>query len=90
MFGSNASMIINDNQGFSKIVRKIQNPFKSHVLLKKHVTKIVRTKRYVKVNLKDGSKYTADYVIVTFSVGVLQQREVVFFNLNYRDGNNGQ
>lgn len=81
-YGSDKMFAVNDKDGFSKLVRNIQDEIKhaneSRVLFNKIVTKIEHSKDKVKVFTKDGSTYTADYGIVTFSSGVLQEREVEF------------
>ena len=47
-------------------------------LLQKIVTEIEQKGDQVIAKTKSGDNYTADYVIVTFSLGVLQQGRVKF------------
>ncbi|XP_052794276.1 uncharacterized protein LOC128227614 [Mya arenaria] len=81
-FGNFEMLAVKDPQGFASIVRKLhddildQDDFR--VEYDKTVVSIDQSGSDVTVLTADGESYTADYAIVTFSLGVLQERKVRF------------
>lgn len=80
-FGDDTMLIVDDPRGFSYVVNRhfeSINDTNDRLLLNKTVEKIAYSNSGVEVTIKGGKKLFADYVIVTFSLGVLQQRMVQF------------
>lgn len=69
-----------DQRGFASIVQSEATEFLSEeqVLLNATVETITYSKDRVSVSLSDGSSLSADYALVTFSLGVLQHDDVLF------------
>lgn len=73
--------VVNDQRGLSHVVKKLfesYNDTSDRLLFKKTVHQISHSDSNVQILMKDGEVLTADYVIVTFSLGVLQHRLVQF------------
>ncbi|KAH3835078.1 uncharacterized protein LOC127878105 [Dreissena polymorpha] len=81
-FGNSQMIAVKHPSGFSTIVRKMCEEFlgksDDRLVLNKTVIRINHGDKGVSVLTADGDVYTADYAIVTFSLGVLQQRMVKF------------
>ena len=79
---STLEVIKADNKGYEYIVQNMLNDTISgqtdKLLLHTVVTEIEQKVDQVIVKTKTGDNYTADYVIVTFSLGVLQHGRVKF------------
>ena len=79
---SSAFVISTDQRGFATILRLVLDEIIGNdtgkLKLNKVVTEIQRSNDKVTVKTTDGSSYDADYVIVTFSLGVLQNNRVTF------------
>lgn len=54
------------------------NPYKDKILLNQEVVKVQKMNDMFYVHVKNGTTYTARYVLVTFSSGVLNARVVQF------------
>jgi len=69
-----------DQRGFKTIIQAEAAEFlqPSQVLLNSTVTSIEYSSDGATVTLVDGSTLTSDYVLCTFSVGVLQYGDVAF------------
>ena len=69
-----------DQRGFASIVQTEAAQFISEeqVLLNATVKTITYSQGGVTVGLSDGSSLSADYALVTFSLGVLQHDDVTF------------
>ena len=69
-----------DQRGFASIIQSEAAEFLSEeqVLLNAKVETITYSKDRVSVRLSDGSSLSADYALVTFSLGVLQHDDVLF------------
>jgi polyamine oxidase len=69
-----------DQRGFASIVQSEAAEFLSEEQILRNAT--VRTIKYsddrVWVSLSDGTRLSADYALVTFSLGVLQHDDVLF------------
>ncbi|KAH8101275.1 hypothetical protein BXZ70DRAFT_891972 [Cristinia sonorae] len=78
-FGDDNAMSI-DQRGFRTFLQAEADTFlkPSQLVLNSTVTKIKYSASGVEVILAEGKKLTADYVLVTFSVGVLQGDNLVF------------
>ena len=75
---------VTDPRGFASVFDDIIDLYdpqwKWHARFKQVVTRIDQTDpNLVLVTTADGTKYTGDYALVTFSVGVLQNKLVDFF-----------
>ncbi|KAI0003380.1 amine oxidase [Russula compacta] len=74
------NLLTTDQRGFASIVQTEAAEFLSKEQVQLNAT--VKTIRYsddrVSVSLSDGSSLSADYVLVTFSLGVLQHEDVLF------------
>ncbi|XP_072017335.1 uncharacterized protein [Amphiura filiformis] len=83
-FGSESQYYITDrNKGlFGRALEALDS---DHLRLNKLVRNVNQTEERVVVTTADGSQYTADYVLVTFSIGVLQRGNVTFTR-NFRRG----
>lgn len=81
-FGSFDMMAVRHSNGFAEIVERLRTSFMakydSRIIFNKQVKLIEHGSNMVTVHTGDGSVFEADYVVVTFSLGVLQQREVKF------------
>ena len=79
---STLEVIKADTKGYEYIVQNMLNETiagqADKLLLNKVVTEIEQKDDQVIVRTKSGDNYTADYVIVTFSLGVLQKGRVKF------------
>ncbi|KAI0261074.1 amine oxidase [Gloeopeniophorella convolvens] len=77
---SSENLLTTDQRGFASIVQGEAAEFLSEeqVLLNSTVKTIKYSKDRVSVSLADGSSLSADYALVTFSLGVLQNDDVVF------------
>lgn len=69
-----------DQRGFASIVQSEATEILSEeqVLLNTTVETITYSNDRVSVSLSDGSSLSADYALVTFSLGVLQHDDVLF------------
>ncbi|ETW85873.1 hypothetical protein HETIRDRAFT_471084 [Heterobasidion irregulare TC 32-1] len=69
-----------DQRGFSHLIKGEAAEFltKDHLLLNSTVNSIKYSKNGVTVTLVDGTKLSADYAILTFSLGVLQNDDIIF------------
>ncbi|XP_033122763.1 polyamine oxidase 7-like [Anneissia japonica] len=81
--GARKPAYITDQRGFKHFFEAnmlfLQNPMhKAKILLNKNVTQINNNPLDIQVKCADGSVYSADYAISTFSVGVLQNNVVKF------------
>ncbi|KAF8316802.1 hypothetical protein DL93DRAFT_2165923 [Clavulina sp. PMI_390] len=78
-FGEDDQMVV-DQRGYKHIVHAEAATFlkTSQTLLNATVANISYSSTGVTVYLADGTKLTADHALVTFSVGVLQNTDVVF------------
>ena len=67
-----------DQRGFGHFIRAEANTFlkPDQVLLNSTVTRIKYSSSGVEVTLADQKTLTADYALVTFSVGVLQNDDI--------------
>ncbi|ESK95575.1 polyamine oxidase [Moniliophthora roreri MCA 2997] len=77
---SNESLLSVDQRGFKYIIQHEAEEFlkESQVRLNSIVRSIAYSNYGVTVTLKDGRKISARYAICTFSLGVLQNDDVVF------------
>ena len=75
-------LAVKDPRGFSAIVRELYNEFLDEddyrVQFNKTVVRVEQSDTDVTVWTSDGEYFKADRVIVTFSLGVLQDRKVAF------------
>lgn len=82
-FGSFEMMAVNHDNGFEEVVEKLRTSFMAkhdtRMLFNKKVKGVEQGSGGVIVYTDDGAVYETDYVVVTFSLGVLQQREVNFY-----------
>lgn len=82
-FGSHEMMAAIDTRGFSHIVKELCNRLlevdNAKLVLNEKVEKIFHSDTNVSVVTESGKVYSGDHVIVTFSLGVLQQRDVTFY-----------
>lgn len=78
-FGDDNAMSV-DQRGFRTFLQLEANTFlqSSQLLLNSTVTGVKYSSSGVEVTLVGGNKLTADYVLATFSVGVLQNDDVVW------------
>lgn len=81
--GDSTWLIAADLRGLSFIIEQLRKELPvNHTIETNKIVTMIRDKegleKGVVVTTKDGSKYTADDVIVTFSLGVLQSRKVKF------------
>ncbi|CAH1265022.1 KDM1B [Branchiostoma lanceolatum] len=74
--------LITDQRGYVYIIKQMAESFLAEddqrLKLNKTITTIQWSDDGVTVTTKDGSRYTADFAIVTFSMGVLQSNSVEF------------
>ncbi|XP_066283771.1 uncharacterized protein [Branchiostoma lanceolatum] len=81
MFGE-SEYLITDQRGFVYIIEQMAESFLAENDQRLKLNKTITTIRWfddgVTVTTKDGSRYTADLAIVTFSMGVLQSKSVEF------------
>ncbi|XP_066283765.1 uncharacterized protein [Branchiostoma lanceolatum] len=81
MFGK-SEYYITDQRGYVYIIEQMAESFLTkndqRLKLNKTITTIRWSDDGVTVTTKDGSSYTADFAIVTFSMGVLQSNSVEF------------
>lgn len=80
-FGSDDELLVDDQRGFSIIAEKLAdsiNDTNNRFILNKTVTEVKYSENGVTVTVRDGTVYSADYAIVTVSLGVLQHRLVTF------------
>ena len=77
---SDENLLCVDQRGFKTLIQSEANSFLSsdQILLNSVVDKISYSETGVQVLLTDGRKMTADYALITFSVGVLQNDDVSF------------
>ena len=77
---SEDNLLCIDQRGFKTIIQAEAAEFlePSRVMLNATVQAITYSKGGVKVGLADGTTLEADYALVTFSVGVLQNDDVAF------------
>lgn len=77
---SEDNLLCIDHRGFKTIIQAEAAEFikPSQLMLNSTVRTISYTDSGVKVTLVNGKKLTADYALVTFSVGVLQNDDVTF------------
>ena len=79
--GEGQDVIVTDRRGYGHIPRTIARKFRDRVRLNTVVTKTdYSSYNIIKVSTESGEIYTADYVLVTFSSGVLINNQVVQFN----------
>ncbi|XP_071958897.1 uncharacterized protein [Antedon mediterranea] len=81
--GARRPAYVTDQRGFKHFFEAnmlfLKSPtHKAKILLNKNITQINNNAMDVQVTCADGSVYTADYAISTFSVGVLQNNVVKF------------
>ena len=71
-----------DQRGFATVLRQVLDEIiendSGKLKLNKIINEIEQTNEKVMVKTNDGTSYEADYVIVTFSLGVLQNNRVTF------------
>mmetsp|Transcript_24836 Transcript_24836/g.41184 ORF Transcript_24836/g.41184 Transcript_24836/m.41184 type:complete len:288 (+) Transcript_24836:1-864(+) len=67
--------LIVDQRGYAHMLREIAKPFVSEIRFGQHVSKVEYSDSSVVVTTKDGSIYTADYVISTLPLGVMKHRD---------------
>ncbi|KAI0059137.1 amine oxidase [Artomyces pyxidatus] len=74
------NLLSTDQRGFASILQAEAAEFltEEQVLLNTTVKTIKRSSNGVSVSLTDGSSLSADYALVTFSLGVLQNDDVLF------------
>ncbi|XP_066283413.1 uncharacterized protein [Branchiostoma lanceolatum] len=81
LFGE-SDYFLTDPRGYGYIINQMAESFLAEndqrLKLNKTITTIEWTYDGVTVTTKDGSSYTADFAIVTFSMGVLQSNSVEF------------
>lgn len=81
-FGNHEMMAVIHKSGFDEVVNSLRRSFMdeddTRLVLNKRVNLIENSDNTVTVHTEDGMTYEADFVVVTFSLGVLQQREVTF------------
>lgn len=81
-FGSYEMMAVKHESGFVDIIKGLYETFMTEddprLLLNTTVKKIEHGHDSVTVHTKAGELFNADFVVVTFSLGVLQHREVDF------------
>lgn len=77
---SEDNLLCIDQRGFKTIIQAEAAEFltEAQVMLNSTVTNITYSDSGVNVTLTDGTTLSADYVLVTFSVGVLQNDDVTF------------
>ncbi|KAH9180229.1 amine oxidase [Lactarius sanguifluus] len=77
---STENLLTTDQRGFASIIQSEAAEFLSEeqVLLNSTVKTIKYSRDGVSVSLSDGSSLSADYALVTFSLGVLQHDDVLF------------
>ncbi|KAJ7614863.1 hypothetical protein FB45DRAFT_758200 [Roridomyces roridus] len=77
---SDDNLLCVDPRGFKHIIKSEADEFlkPEQTLLNATVAKIAYSDDGVVVTLSNGTRITADYAITTFSVGVLQQDDVIF------------
>ncbi|KAI9511355.1 amine oxidase [Russula earlei] len=77
---STDNLLTTDQRGFASILQSEAAEFLSEeqVLLNATVKAIKYSNDGVSVSLSDGTSLSADYVLVTFSLGVLQHNDVLF------------
>ena len=76
-------VLISDRRGYASIISEMAKQFKSQVLLNHEVEKISLQENEVTVQVKAGVQpiiIKADFVLVTFSIGVLQAKAPSMFN----------
>ncbi|KAL4220335.1 hypothetical protein ACF0H5_020742 [Mactra antiquata] len=81
-FESYELLVTNHSSGFVHVIERMSENFtnseEDSVLFNTVVNEIEYGDEYVKVKTVDGRTFEADFAIVTFSLGVLQQRMVNF------------
>ncbi|KAL3882767.1 hypothetical protein ACJMK2_029075 [Sinanodonta woodiana] len=81
-YNTTDDLTVNDVRGYSHIVRSLHAEFISdgdqRLRLNEVVTDIEQTDEGIVVRTKDNVTYSADHVLVTFSIGVLQNNDVRF------------
>lgn len=77
---SEDNLLCIDQRGFKTIIQAEASEFlkPSQLMLNSTVKGISYSNAGVEVTLTNGKKLTADYALVTFSVGVLQNDDVAF------------
>ncbi|KAH9856077.1 amine oxidase [Lenzites betulinus] len=77
---SHDNLLSIDQRGFKALIKREADEFlnKGQVLLDSTVVSIERAKQGMMVTLADHTKLAADYVLCTFSLGVLQHDDVRF------------
>ena len=82
-FGSYDMLAVTDNRGFSTVVKQlcenILTTNDTRILLNRTVESIQYKDTGVSVLTNSGEVINGDFAIVTFSLGVLQQRQVKFY-----------
>ena len=76
--GTKPDAVVTDSRGYKLIVEKLAEEFATQIILNSSVNKISYTEDNVLVKTDSGYQYSADYVFVTFSTGVLQSQSVTF------------
>ncbi|KAL3882771.1 hypothetical protein ACJMK2_029078 [Sinanodonta woodiana] len=81
-FNTTDDLTVIDTRGYSHIIRSLRSEFlpdgDKRLLLNEVVTDIEQKDGNIVVRTKNNIEYSADYVIVTFSIGVLQHDDVRF------------
>ena len=80
-FGSEDMLIVNDQRGFELIIETMAeelNDTRDRFIFNQTVEEIRYTDSGVTMTTKDDTVYNADFVIVTVSLGVLQNRLLTF------------
>ena len=81
-FHSNGVLFITEARGYADILETVLNEVigtdTDMLKLNKKVTHIEHDDDHVTVHTVSGENYTADYIVVTFSIGVLQSENVRF------------
>ncbi|KAL3882769.1 hypothetical protein ACJMK2_029076 [Sinanodonta woodiana] len=81
-FSTTEDLTVIDKRGFSQMVRGLRAEFlpdgDQRLRMNEVVTDIENKDGGISVRTRDNVTYSADYVIVTFSIGVLQHDEVRF------------
>ncbi|KAK3585129.1 hypothetical protein CHS0354_034260 [Potamilus streckersoni] len=81
-FNTTDDLTVKDRRGYSHIIRSLRTEVlkdgDQRLRLNEVVTDIEQKDKRIVVRTKDNVTYSADYVIVTFSIGVLQHDDVHF------------
>ncbi|KAK3711619.1 hypothetical protein QZH41_003790 [Actinostola sp. cb2023] len=78
LFEKGTDFLVTDSRGFWTLFQDLYKGFEEKIKLNKTVTGIKYNSSFVEVTTRDGEVYTADYVLCTFSTGVLASDMVKF------------